>query len=251
LANEGLDNVNSPPMTDDGAILPNELVQLAGGTVKVQSRVSWPGGHDTESLGFPIADAVSMGGGGAGSTDAGFEVGVKGFFSLVFTQGETPTLTLSAFGSLMNNCGSAGCWGSTRISAMNSDAIEFSIADERVLEITSEAFGQTAWSLDSADGKIATTPGFATHLMPGTYRFAFEVNAMRDDASLDLTMTLRIPMAGDFDGDGVVGSRDLAALLAEWGPHACGVSSDLTHDCQVDESDIFELFHIWTSADDQ
>ena len=239
-------------LATEGAAVPIELVQLHGGTVRLTGFASWPGGHDQEQLALSIDDAIVMGGGGAGSANGRFEVGVKGFFSFAFTQGAIPTLSLGAFAVVMNHCEHSGCRGMELLGATKSEAIEFSLADERIVDIALEQSGDSTWSIQVVEGEMIPTATGSLHLMPGLYRVAFQLTAIDEQAaSLDLALTLRPPMEGDLDGNGVVDARDITVLLGNWGPHACGVTSDLTNDCQVNENDIFALYYVWTTTDDQ
>jgi hypothetical protein len=54
---------------------------------------------------------------------------------------------------------------------------------------------------------------------------------------------IEIPLAGDFDGNGVVGGEDLAVLLGSWGPNAS--IADLNGDSQVDAADLAVLLGGW------
>lgn len=55
------------------------------------------------------------------------------------------------------------------------------------------------------------------------------------------------PIGGDLDGDGVVGSGDLALLLAAWGEcEGCG--ADLDGDGEVGGSDLAVLLASWMTG---
>ena len=51
-------------------------------------------------------------------------------------------------------------------------------------------------------------------------------------------------VAGDLDGDGVVGTTDLLTLLASWGP-CDGCPADIDGDYFVDTSDLLTLLANW------
>ncbi len=61
------------------------------------------------------------------------------------------------------------------------------------------------------------------------------------------------PCPGDVDGDGVVGTYDLLAVLGDWGEcpghHGYGCDADLDNDGNVGTSDLLEVIANWGVCD--
>lgn len=84
---------------------------------------------------------------------------------------------------------------------------------------------------------------------PGVYTTTVQFSSNDPDEG-DFSFSIRVVVfSPDLDGDGVVNSDDLFALLGNWGdcpapcPPAC--VGDLDHDCGVDSDDLFLLLGAW------
>ena len=63
----------------------------------------------------------------------------------------------------------------------------------------------------------------------------------------DLTAIHQQSLSGDVNGDGVVDTNDLLAVLAAWGPCEPPCSEDINNDGQVDVNDVLVLIAAWSA----
>jgi hypothetical protein len=63
----------------------------------------------------------------------------------------------------------------------------------------------------------------------------------------DLTAIHQQSLPGDVNGDGVVDTNDLLAVLAAWGPCEPPCSEDINNDGQVDVNDVLVLIAAWSA----
>jgi hypothetical protein len=247
----------------DGGVAPASPAALYGGVWNVSAYASWGAdrfvvaGSDGDSIDLAVTDGAAQGGTGAGGGGSA----AKGM--VVFTsydEDDAFILDLS-MAAMVETDGSRRGSASVSIGTGSGSPIVVSLTEERHLSIDMQAYGDravlrlTRMSDDGWDAFeiLGDAPmGSSIRLVPGDYQFEASLEASSDSA-LDLVMTFDEPMAGDLDGDGVVGAHDLSLLLGDWSESAgsrCGYASDLTDDCAVDENDVLAIFQIWMTADD-
>lgn len=91
-------------------------------------------------------------------------------------------------------------------------------------------------------GRLATT---AVPLDASNPDYARMLGAGRIDCGAAVLLGPPQPVPGDLNGDGAVGSEDLAILLGAWGPCA-GCAADLDGDGAVGASDLAILLGLWS-----
>jgi hypothetical protein len=89
-------------------------------------------------------------------------------------------------------------------------------------------------------------------LEPGQYVLQAQAGTFIDNevppsrlAQAAFDFTLGVSIVGDLDGDGMVGTSDLLALLAAWGPCPQDCPADLDGDGEVATSDLLILLANW------
>ena len=65
------------------------------------------------------------------------------------------------------------------------------------------------------------------------------------DSADPMWIVIEPPCTGDLSGDGTVGTADLLALLAAWGPCNKSCEADLDGDEVVGTSDLLALLALW------
>ena len=138
------------------------------------------------------------------------------------------------------------------------DYYQITVAETTELIWTVEAeFEPRAWILDGTGGcpglTLITDATFecnpltiSTTVGAGTYWLVVAPNTFTDTAACPAfyTASLGAPCPEDLDGDGNVGTTDLLALLAAWGPNA-GHPADLDDDGNVGTTDLLGLLAAW------
>ncbi|MDP7519313.1 MAG: hypothetical protein QF438_04105, partial [Phycisphaerales bacterium] len=84
------------------------------------------------------------------------------------------------------------------------------------------------------------TAGVLLDLAPTSASAELAINA-------DLTAIHQQSLPGDVNGDGVVDTNDLLAVLAAWGPCESPCSEDINNDGQVDVNDVLVLIAAWSA----
>lgn len=243
-ADEGIGE--GTPIDDGGADVPQALSVLAGAfsiTVSASSRA----GTQWTSADVPILDGIAQGGTGASVPG----VATKGVVGLNSHSGETAWIDVSVASMVSKSCSDRACAGRVTIASSAAEPITVAVAEERLLSVYAARYdAELAYQLTPIEGDIHEMPTGFCRIAPGTYRLDLSY-AATDDGAFDLSVQLFKPIEGDLDGDGWIGPADLAELLSEWGSGACGLLSDLTNDCVVDQDDVIALMQVWMTADDQ